>query len=140
MSPLKKDLHCGILRKAKVQTGPHTPQGRTTGPRTTQTQPTDIGRTLWHAFAERLASTPLTNRQRRFVAEYLKLLCGAKAARAAGYSPSRDRQQAYDNLRKPKIRRLVLLAQNLELRDVYVRVGLIPPDAKRVPREGRYKT
>ncbi len=110
------------------------------GPRTTQAEPTDIGPALWQAFTERLASTPLTDHQRRFVAEYLKLPCGAKAARAAGYSPSRDRQQAYDNLRKPKIRRLVRLAQNLELRDVYVRVGLIPPDAKRVPREERYKT
>jgi hypothetical protein len=106
----------------------------------TESQAADAGPALWQAFAERLASTPLTDRQRRFVAEYLKLLCGAKAARAAGYSLNRCRQQAYDNLHKPKIRRLVRLAQNLELRDVYVRVGLVPPDAKRIPRQERYKT
>ncbi len=105
-----------------------------------RTQLTDVGPGLWQAFAAKLALTPLTDRQRRFVAEYLKLLCGAKAARAAGYSSSRGRQQAYDNLRKPKIRRLVRRAMYLNERDWYVRMGFMPPDAKRIPREERYKS
>ena len=103
-------------------------------------QPTDVGPDLWRAFAAKLALTPLTDRQRWFVAAYLRLPCGAKAARAAGYSPRRDRQQAYDNLRKPKIRRLVQRAFYLDLRDLYVRMGFMPPDAKRIPREERDKS
>lgn len=110
--------------------------GRSASP----SEPADIGPALWQVFAVRLAATPLTTRQRRFVAEYLKLPSGAKAARAAGYSPYRDRQQAYDNLRKPKIRRLIERALHLQYRDCYVRAGLIPPNAKRIPRRLRYKS
>jgi hypothetical protein len=69
------------------------------------------------------------------VTQYLKLLCGAKAARAAGYSPRRARQQGYDNLRKPKIRRLVRRGMYLYERDWNVCMGFMPPDAKRIPRE-----
>ncbi len=107
---------------------------------TTRIQPIDVGPDPWRAFAVTLAATPLTARQRRFVAEYIKLLSGAKAARAAGYSPHRDRQQAYDSLRKPKIKRLVERALYLDQRDCYVRAGLIPPNAKRIPRRPRYKS
>jgi hypothetical protein len=102
-----------------------------------ESQAPDVGPRLWRAFAKRLALADLTNRQRRFVAEYLRLLCGAKAARAAGYSLKRDRQQAYDNLHKPKIKRLVQRAQDLELRDFYVEMGWMPPGAKRIPPEER---
>ncbi len=103
-------------------------------------QPADVGPALWQTFAVEFAATTLTPRQRRFVAEYLKRPSGAKAARAAGYSPNRDRQQAYDNLRKAKIRRLVERALYLHCRDCYVQAGLIPPDAKRIPRKLRYKS
>ena len=64
----------------------------------------------------------------------------ANPARAAGYSPKRDRQQAYDNLRKPTIRRLVEEALHLYERDCYVRAGLMRPDAMRIPRRLRYKS
>ena len=110
------------------------------GLHTARIQLIDGGPSLWQAFAARLALTPLTDRQRRFVTAYLKLPCGAKAARAAGYSPNRDRQQACDNLRKPRIGRLVRRAMYLSERDWHVRMGLIPPDAKRIPREGRCKS
>jgi phage terminase small subunit len=39
--------------------------------------------------------------------EYLKILNGAKAARRAGYSRRCSHQQAYENLRKPKIRHAI---------------------------------
>jgi len=108
---------------------------RYTFPGQIQPQPIDIGPKLWQAFGERLASAPLTALQRRFVVEYLRLLCGAKAARAAGYSPNRDRQQAYDNLPKPKIKRLVQRAQYLRRRDWQVEMGFMSPDAKQIPRD-----
>jgi hypothetical protein len=83
------------------------------------------------------------------VTEYLKLPSGAMAARTAGYSPNRDRQQAYDNFRQPKIRRLVERALHLQYqggrintrsatqRDIYEStgrlftcgfLGALPPD------------
>ena len=49
-----------------------------------------------------------TNKQSNFIAEYLQCLNGAKAARRAGYSVRSARQQAYENLRKPHIRDVIL--------------------------------
>ena len=45
-----------------------------------------------------------SDRQRRFVVEYLKDSCGAQAAIRAGYSPNCARQQAWDLLTRPDIR------------------------------------
>ncbi len=99
----------------------------------------DAGPKLWRAFDAKFASARLTERQRLFVTQYLTRPCGAKAARAAGYSPNRDRQQAYDNLHKPKIMRLVRQALYLHRRGCYVRAGLVLPNATRIPRHLRYK-
>lgn len=45
----------------------------------------------------------LTDRQERFVIEYLACANGAEAARAAGYSENSARQMANENLTKPYI-------------------------------------
>ena len=45
----------------------------------------------------------LTDRQERFVVEYLACANGAEAARAAGYSDNSARQMANENLTKPYI-------------------------------------
>mgnify|MGYP003135697510 FL=1 len=48
-------------------------------------------------------SKKLTDRQERFVIEYLACANGAEAARAAGYSEKTARQMANENLTKPYI-------------------------------------
>lgn len=57
--------------------------------------------------AEMLKDPELTNKQRRFVLAHLRYLNGSKAARVAGYSVRCAHQQAYENMRKPKIRRII---------------------------------
>jgi hypothetical protein len=47
----------------------------------------------------------MTPKQDRFITEYLTTGNGTQAAIKAGYSPKRADQQAYENLRKPEIRR-----------------------------------
>ena len=54
-----------------------------------------------------LSGARYTKKQRVFMIEYLKCWNGAKAARRAGYSRRCAHQQAYENLRKPKIRRAI---------------------------------
>ncbi len=54
-----------------------------------------------------LSGARYTKKQRVFMIEYLKCLTGAKAARRAGYSRRCAHQQAYENLRKPKIRQAI---------------------------------
>ena len=54
-----------------------------------------------------LSSKRYTKKQRVFMIEYLRCLTGTKAARRAGYSHRCAHQQAYENLRKPKIRRAI---------------------------------
>lgn len=49
----------------------------------------------------------LTTKQRRFIIEYVKVPKGAEAARRAGYSVKCAHQQAYENLRKPKLKKIV---------------------------------
>jgi hypothetical protein len=92
---------------------------------------------LGEAFAADLAAATLTDRQRRFVAAFIARPVGAAAARAAGYSPRRDRQQAYDNLRKPPIRRLI--EQALDIEYACILAALTSPDTGRAPRRLRYK-
>ena len=64
--------------------------------------------------AAMLEDAKLTKKQRRFVLAYLKCLNGSEAARIAGYSVKCAYQQAYENHRKPKIRRII--DKGLELR------------------------
>jgi len=75
--------------------------------------PTEIAEMLKHA--------DLTKKQRRFVLAYLRYLVGSKAARTAGYSMRCACQQAYENLRKPKIRQII--DRGLELRYCVWAVG-----------------
>lgn len=91
----------------------------------------------WEAFRVELAAARLTERQRRFVAAFIERPFGAAAARAADYSPRRARQQAYDNLRKPHIRRLI--EQALDVEFACLRAALASPDTRRAPRRLRYK-
>jgi hypothetical protein len=56
---------------------------------------------------EVLKGERLTTKQRRFIEEYVKVPNGAEAARRAGYSPRCVHQQAYENLRNPKIRKII---------------------------------
>ena len=63
--------------------------------------------------AKMLADRKLTRKQRRFIVAYLKCLTGSEAARWAGYSPRSAHQQAYENLRKPNIKRIIERALNL---------------------------
>jgi len=64
--------------------------------------------------AEMLERAKLTEKQRRFVLAYLRYLVGSKAARTAGYSVRCAHQQAYENLRKTKIRQII--DRGIELR------------------------
>lgn len=57
--------------------------------------------------AEMLECAKLTKKQGWFVLAYLRYLNGSKAARIAGYSVKCAHQQAYENQRKPKIRRII---------------------------------
>ncbi len=54
-----------------------------------------------------LSGARYTKKQRVFMIEYLKRLNGTDAARRAGYSRRCAHQQAYENLRKPKIRQAI---------------------------------
>lgn len=54
-----------------------------------------------------LSGARYTKKQRVFMIEYLKCLTGAEAARRAGYSRKCAHQQAYENLRIPKIRQAI---------------------------------
>ena len=54
-----------------------------------------------------LSGAKYTKKQRVFMIEYLKNWNGADAARQAGYSSRCAHQQAYENLRKPKIRQAI---------------------------------
>ena len=56
----------------------------------------------------------MTEKQQRFIEEYLKCLNGSEAARRAGYSQRYAYQQAYENMQKPKIRNVI--DQTLEAR------------------------
>ena len=50
---------------------------------------------------------PLTDRQERFVVEYLGCANGAEAARRAGYSEHTAREMACENLTKPNIKQAI---------------------------------
>lgn len=68
----------------------------------------------------------LTNRQRVFVEEYLICWDGAKAARAAGYSPKTARAMAAENLTKPNIKALIearLKAKAMQSDEVLARLA-----------------
>ena len=63
----------------------------------------------------------MTARQERFIREYLVDLCGAKAARRAGYSPKNARSIGCRLLKHPEIQRKVAVALEEEKEDTLLR-------------------
>jgi hypothetical protein len=86
-----------------------------------------------------IATAGLTEKQCRFIREYLKVLNGSEAARRAGYSVKCAYQQAYENLRKPDIKRIIDIGLNLETRACLIKARIIGPDEE-VPEEFRWGT
>lgn len=75
-----------------------------------------------------LSGARYTKKQRVFMIEYLKRLNGTDAARRAGYSRRCAHQQAYENLRKPKIRQAIDKAIDSRTRITLIEARLIGPD------------
>ena len=75
-----------------------------------------------------LSGARYTKKQRVFMIEYLKRLNGTDAARRAGYSRRCAHQQAYENLRKPKIRQAINKAIDSRTRITLIEARLIDPD------------
>jgi len=73
----------------------------------------------------------LTQKQTRFVAEYLKDLNATQAAIRAGYSPRTAASQAHDLLRKPEIARPVANGQTAQ----FQRMALDGDEVKRINAE-----
>ncbi len=72
---------------------------------------------------EELESGRFTVKQRIFIKEYLKVYNGSEAARRAGYSIKCAHQQGYENLRKPKIKEIIVrrlaIQRQERLRDMW---------------------
>jgi len=86
------------------------------------------GELLDTTIVEELDAAKLTAKQKRFVQEYLVILDGTKAARKAGYSLNCAHQQAYENLRKLKIRRIIDHAFHIRSRACLIRARIIGPN------------
>jgi phage terminase small subunit len=72
-------------------------------------------------------SDKLTNKQRAFVAEYMKDLNGTQAAIRAGYSPKTACSIASENLRKPHIKRAIedaMSAAEMNPQEVALRLAM----------------
>jgi phage terminase small subunit len=67
-------------------------------------------------------------KQRSFIKEYLKCPKGSESAKRAGYSIKCDHQQAYENLRKTKIKEIIDRGVAAQTRAVFIKAGLIGPD------------
>ena len=74
-----------------------------------------------------LSGVRYTKKQRVFMIEYLKRFNGTDAARRAGYSHRCAHQQAYENLRKPKIRQAIDKAIDSRTRITLIEARLIGP-------------
>ena len=74
----------------------------------------------------------MTLRQERFVREYLVDLCGAAAARRAGYATGGARNAAYRLLQMPEIRRKVAMAMELEKEETALRREQVIEELKSV--------
>jgi len=73
-------------------------------------------------------TTRLTVRQWRFIEEFLKCLNRSEAARRSDYSIKRAHQQAYENLKKREIRRIIDDALELETGARLIAARIIGPD------------
>ena len=67
--------------------------------------------------------TPLTDRQERFVVEYLACANGAEAARRAGYSERTAKQMANQNLTLPYLKEAITQKRNQIMADAEDKVG-----------------
>ena len=67
--------------------------------------------------------TPLTDRQERFVVEYLATANGAEAARRAGYSEHTAKEIASENLTKPNVKAAIDQKRNQLMSDSEDKVG-----------------
>ena len=65
----------------------------------------------------------LTDRQERFVVEYLACANGAEAARRAGYSEHTAKQMGYENLTKPYLKEAITQKRNAIMADTEDKVG-----------------
>ena len=74
----------------------------------------------------------MTNRQERFIREYLVDLCASKAARRAGYSVRSARSIGCRLLKKPQIQRKVAEAMELETQDAALRREQVIAELKAV--------
>ena len=67
--------------------------------------------------------TPLTDRQERFVIEFLATANGAEAARRAGYSEHTAKEIASENLTKPNVKAAIDQKRNQLMSDSEDKVG-----------------
>jgi hypothetical protein len=74
--------------------------------------------------AEELEAGSFTVKQRSFI----KCPKGSEAARRAGYSIKCAHQQAYENLRKPKIKEIIDRGLAAQTRAVCIKAGIIGLD------------
>lgn len=63
----------------------------------------------------------MNRRQKLFIQEYLVDLCGAKAARRAGYSPAGAKHQAWRLLQDPQIRLAVDSAMEERVKKIQIK-------------------
>jgi phage terminase small subunit len=81
-----------------------------------------------------MAKRALTQRQRRFVAEYPIDLNATRAAIRAGYSPKSARVVAYRNLRKPAVRKAIAVAQGPRLAALELTAAQVLQELARIAR------
>ena len=74
----------------------------------------------------------MTQKQERFIREYLVDLCGAAAARRAGDAPNGARNTAWRLLQIPEIQRKVVQAMELEKEDTSLRREQVLEELKAV--------
>lgn len=81
-----------------------------------------------------MAKRALTERQRRFVAEYLTDLNATRAAIHAGYSPKSARVAGYRNLGKPAVRKAIAAAQGPRLAALELTAAEVLQELARIAR------
>lgn len=77
-------------------------------------------------------SGDLTDKQTRFIAEYLIDLNAAAAARRAGYSAASADQQGYENLRKPEIAAAIAAGKAAQIADAGLTAARVLEELRRL--------
>ena len=73
--------------------------------------------------ADEPVDRPLTDRQERFVVEYLACANGAEAARRAGYSEHTAKEISSENLTKPNVKAAITAKRSQLMSDTEDKVG-----------------